>query len=84
MASSSIRTVQIKLSDPLLEQVDVCAKQLHQSRAEFMRQACQHFIGLVSVEQLDQIYTQGYQRHSEDLTWAEMGASMTGEVFREE
>jgi hypothetical protein len=48
-----------------------------------MRQACQHFIGLVSAEQLDRIYTRGYQRHSEDLTWPGMGASMTAEVFRD-
>ncbi|MBI1997882.1 MAG: hypothetical protein HYU31_12705 [Deltaproteobacteria bacterium] len=65
------RIIQVPIEDDLLKRIDASAGVVAESRAAFIRQACQQRLKSLQVKELDRIYIEGHRRQPEDLSWAE-------------
>ena len=72
--SKAHRIIQVPMQEELLRQIDATAGIVAESRAAFIREACQQRLKSLRAKELDRLYKEGHQKHPEDLAWA-MGAA---------
>jgi hypothetical protein len=65
------RIIQVPIEDDLLKRIDASAGVVAESRAAFIRQACQQRLKSLQVKELDRVYIEGHRSQPEDLSWAE-------------
>ena len=69
--------------DPvLLEEVDAAAGQTAESRAAYIRGACQKRLRSEQTQALDRLYVEGYRRKPEKGTWGIVGARLLAQRLR--
>jgi hypothetical protein len=72
--SKKIIKVQVPMDEDLLERIDDTVGIVAESRAAFIRAACQQRLKNFEAKERDRLYMEGHQRHPEDLDWAESSA----------
>lgn len=75
MAKSS-KIIQVPMDEELLNQIDATAGVVAESRAAFIRVACQQRLRSLHAKELDRLYVEGHQKHPEGLDWAQSSAAL--------
>lgn len=75
MAKSS-KIIQVPMDEELLKQIDATAGIVAESRAAFIREACQQRLRSLHAKELERLYVKGHQKHPEDLDWAQSSAAL--------
>jgi metal-responsive CopG/Arc/MetJ family transcriptional regulator len=68
--------IQVPMEQELLKQIDATAGIVAESRAAFIREACQQRLKSLRAKELDRLYIEGHQSHPETLEWAENSAKL--------
>ena len=74
--SRTNRIIQVPMEEELLKQIDATAGIVAESRAAFIREACQQRLKSLRAEELDRLYIKGHQSHPENLNWARSSAKL--------
>ena len=77
------KIVQVPMDEYLLKQIDESAGTVAESRAAFIRNACQERLKDLQAKELDRLYAEGHQRHPEDLEWAKRSAKLLSKTTTE-
>jgi metal-responsive CopG/Arc/MetJ family transcriptional regulator len=83
-SSMTKKVIQVPVDEELLIKLDKLSKKQSKARSELIRQACQHYLGQVESEELDQLYQQGYKRFPEEPEIGEAQIALSGEIFPKE
>jgi metal-responsive CopG/Arc/MetJ family transcriptional regulator len=70
------KIIQVPIEEELLKQIDETAGIVAESRAAFIREACQQRLKTLQNNELDRLYIEGHQSHPENLDWAESSAKL--------
>ena len=74
--TKSKKIIQVPIEDDLLERIDASAGVVAESRAAFIREACQQRLKSLRAKESDRLYMEGYRSQPEDLDWAESSARL--------
>ena len=72
----SKKIIQVPIEDDLLKRIDATAGVVAESRAAFIRTACQQRLKSLQAKELDRLYMEGHRSQPEDLGWAESSAQL--------
>ena len=72
----SNKIIQVPMEAELLKQIDATAGIVAESRAAFIREACQQRLKNLRAKELDRLYIEGHQNRPENLDWAENSAKL--------
>jgi aryl-alcohol dehydrogenase-like predicted oxidoreductase len=70
------KIIQVPIEDDLLKRIDASASFVAESRAAFIREACQQRLKRLQAKELDRLYIEGHRSQPEDLEWAESSAAL--------
>ena len=70
------KIIQVPIDDELLRRIDATAGIVAESRASFIREACQQRLKHLQTKELDRLYVEGHRRQPEDLGWADSAAKL--------
>jgi hypothetical protein len=70
------KIIQVPIEEDLLKRIDATAGMVAESRAAFIRTACQQRLKSFEAKERDRLYVESHQRHPEDLDWAESSAKL--------
>jgi len=70
------KIIQVPIEDDLLKRIDATAGVVAESRAAFIREACQQRLKSLRAKELDRVYMEGHRRQPEDLDWAESSINL--------
>jgi len=70
------KIIQVPIEDELLERIDATAGVVSESRAAFIREACKQRLMSLRTQELDRLYSEGYQKKPEETGWAEASAKL--------
>jgi len=70
------KIIQVPIDDDLLKRIDTTAGVVAESRAAFIREACQQRLKSLQAKELDRLYVEGHRSQPEDLAWAESSAKL--------
>lgn len=73
------KIIQVPIEDDLLRRIDATAGAVAESRAAFIRAACEQRLKTMQAKELDRLYMEGHRRHPEDLEWAESSVKLLSE-----
>ncbi len=76
------RIIQVPIDVRLLECVDAAAGRVAESRAAYIRGACERRLKSEETEALDRRYVEGYRRRPETEAWARLGARLLARRLR--
>jgi hypothetical protein len=76
------KIVQVPIDPDLLARVDTAAGRVAESRAAYIRGACERRLKSEEAEALDRRYVEGYRRRPEKRTWGKVGAKMLARRLR--
>jgi hypothetical protein len=76
MGKKSTKIIQVPMEEELLKRIDTTAGIVAESRAAFIREACQQRLKSLHAMELDRLYVEGHQSHPENLDWAEGSAKL--------
>jgi predicted DNA-binding protein len=74
--SRNNKVIQVPMEEELLKQIDAIAGIVAESRAAFIREACQQRLKSLHDKEVDRLYIERHQSHPEDLDWAESSAKL--------
>ena len=69
------KIVQVPVDENFLARIDTGASLLRESRAGFVRAACEMRLRSLEEAEKERLYESGYQRRPEDPEWADMAAA---------
>jgi hypothetical protein len=81
---TAYRIVQVPIGTELLERIDVAAGHVAESRAAYIRGACERRLMTETVEELDRRYAEGYRRQPEKPAWGKLGAKLLARRLRQD
>lgn len=70
------KVIQVPIDDALLSRLDAAAGRVAESRAAYIREACQRRLRSEEARELDQRYVEGYRRKPEHPAWGALGAKL--------
>ena len=70
------KIIQVPMEDDLLKRIDATAGVVSESRAAFIREACQQRLKSLQSKELDRLYMEGHRSQPEDLDWAKSSAQL--------
>lgn len=70
------KIIQVPMEEELLKRIDATAGIVAESRAAFIREACEQRLKNLRAKELDQLYIEGHQSHPENLDWARSSAKL--------
>jgi hypothetical protein len=80
----SKKIIQIPMEDDLLKRIDATAGVVAESRASFIREACQQRLKSLQAKELNRLYMEGHRSQPEDLDWAESSVHLLAKRLRKE
>lgn len=78
------KVIQVPVDEELLFALDQISRRQCKARAELIRKACQRYLEQVELEELDQLYQQGYERLPEESKLGEAQIALAAEILPEE
>jgi hypothetical protein len=82
--NKSKKIIQVPIEDDLLKRIDASAGVVAESRAAFIREACQRRLKSLQAKGLDRLYVEGYRSQPEDIDWAKSSAQLLSERLPKE
>jgi hypothetical protein len=82
--SKSNKIIQVPMEEGLLKRIDATAGIVAESRAAFIREACQQRLKSLHVKELDRLYIEGHQSRPENLDWAKSSAKLLSKQLPKE
>lgn len=79
-----MKVIQLPIDDRLLSSLTDISKQQNKSRAEFIRDACQHYIQELEHQQLELAYQKGYEQIPEEPGMGEAQLAISAQVLSRE
>lgn len=73
---ASSKVIQVPIDEALLSRVDAAAGRVAESRAAYIREACERRLRSEEASELDRRYVEGYRRRPEDRAWGKVGAKL--------
>ena len=70
------KIIQVPMEQELLKRIDATAGIVAESRAAFIREACQQRLKSLHAKELDRLYIEGHRSQPENLDWAENSAKL--------
>lgn len=70
------KIIQVPMEEELLSQIDATAGIVAESRAVFIREACQQRLKSLRTKELDRLYIHGHQSRPESLDWAKSSVNL--------
>jgi metal-responsive CopG/Arc/MetJ family transcriptional regulator len=70
------KIIQVPMEDDLLRRIDASAGVVAESRAVFIRTACQERLKSLHAKELDRAYMEGHKNQPEDTRWAESSVKL--------
>jgi metal-responsive CopG/Arc/MetJ family transcriptional regulator len=70
------KIIQVPIEDDLLERIDATAGVVAESRAAFIREACKQRLKSLHAKEQDRLYSEGYRKNPEELSWAETSVKL--------
>lgn len=58
-----MKTIQMTIDEPLLEEVDYAIQKLNMNRSSFIREALQLALHLLKIRQMEESHAEGYEKH---------------------
>ena len=80
----SSKIIQVPIGEELLKQIDATAGIVEESRAAFIREACQQRLKSLQAKDLDRLYSEGHENRPENLDWAETSAKLLSKRLSKE
>jgi hypothetical protein len=80
--SKNNKIIQVPMEEELVKQIDATAGIVAESRAAFIREACQQRLKKLRANELDRLYIEGHQNRPENLDWAENSARLLSKRLR--
>jgi hypothetical protein len=77
----SSRIIQVPMDEALLTKIDATAGIVAESRAAFIREACQQRLKNLQAKELDDLYIEGHKRRPENLEWAKTSAQLLSKII---
>jgi metal-responsive CopG/Arc/MetJ family transcriptional regulator len=74
--SKAKKIIQVPIDDELLERIDASAGVVAESRAAFIREACEERLKSLQAKELDRLYVEGYRKRPEESDWAEASVKL--------
>ena len=74
--NKSNKIIQVPMEEELLKRIDATAGIVAESRAAFIREACQQRLKSLHAKELDRLYIEGHRFRPENLDWAESSAKL--------
>jgi hypothetical protein len=74
--NKSKKIIQVSIEEDLLKRIDATAGVVAESRAAFIREACQQRLKSLRAKELDRVYIEGHESQPEDLRWAKSSARL--------
>lgn len=81
---TAYRIVQVPIGTELLERIDTAAGHVAESRAAYIRGACERRLMTETTEELDRRYAEGYRRQPEKPAWGKLGAKLLARRLRQD
>ena len=78
------KIVQVPVDETFLARIDKGASVLRESRAGFVREACEMRLRSLEEAEQERRYESGYERRPEDLDWAGMAAAELARRLKKE
>jgi metal-responsive CopG/Arc/MetJ family transcriptional regulator len=78
------KVIQVPMDEELLTRIDEMVGRVAESRAAFIREACQGRLEALKGGQLDRQYVEGYRRKPEEAVWAKATARLLSRVLPRE
>lgn len=78
------KIIQVPMDAALLNHIDATAGVVAESRAAFIREACQQRLKSLQAKELDRLYIEGHRSQPEDLDWAQSSARLLSKRLRKE
>jgi hypothetical protein len=78
------RIVQVPMDAHLLDAVDAAAGRLAESRAAYIRTACEERLRREEAAALDRRYIEAYRRRPESPAWGRLGARLLARQVRDD
>jgi hypothetical protein len=82
IAKRAYRIVQVPIGIELLERIDSAAGHVVESRAAYIRGACERRLKGETEQALDRRYAEGYRRRPENQAWGRLGAKLLAQRVR--
>jgi hypothetical protein len=82
--SKSNKIIQVPMEEGLLKRIDATAGIVAESRAAFIREACQQRLKSLHAKELDRLYIEGHQSRPENLDWAKSSAKLLSKQLPKE
>jgi hypothetical protein len=82
--SKTNKIIQVPMEEELLKQIDATAGIVAESRAAFIREACQQRLKSLHAKELDRLYIEGHQSRPASLDWAQSSAKLLSKLLRKE
>jgi hypothetical protein len=79
---TTYRIVQVSIGAELLERIDAAAGRVAESRAAYIRGACERRLKTETLEALDRRYAEGYRRRPEKEAWGRLGGKLLARSLR--
>ena len=83
-AARAYRIVQVPMDLRLLEAVDAAAAHVAESRAAYIRAACERRLRSEEAQALDRRYVEAYRRRPERPAWGKLGAKVLARRLRDD
>ncbi|HTO13175.1 MAG TPA: hypothetical protein VMQ51_16480 [Candidatus Binatia bacterium] len=83
-AKLTYRIIQVPMDAGLLDAVDAAAGRVAESRAAYIRAACEERVRRETSEALDRRYAEAYRRQPEKLAWGKIGAKLLARRLRDD
>jgi hypothetical protein len=74
--TKSNKIIQVPMEEELLRRIDATAGIVAESRAAFIREACQQRLKSLRAKELDRLYIEGHKSRPENLDWAQSSAKL--------
>ena len=83
-AKLTYRIIQVPMDAGLLDAVDAAAGRVAESRAAYIRTACEERLRREVSEALDRRYVEAYRRRPEKPAWGKLGAKLLARRLRDD
>lgn len=75
------KVIQVPIDENLLNELNDVSKRQERSRADLIREACQHYLRSIEAHELDTAYQQGYERIPEEAISGEAQLAVMAQVL---
>jgi metal-responsive CopG/Arc/MetJ family transcriptional regulator len=78
------KIIQVPIGEHLLSDLNKYSKKQNKTRAEFIREACKHYVAETEEAEMDKQYIEGYRKFPETTEIAEVQEKILKEILPDE